>query len=48
MKFMTRKAVAHEVLNSERVQAELAVVANKVAKGSPRRARRPTSPCGHW
>jgi glycerol-3-phosphate O-acyltransferase len=33
MKFMTRNAVAHEVLNSERFQAELAVVANKVGKG---------------
>ena len=33
MKFMTRKALAQEVLNSERFQAELAVVANKVGKG---------------
>jgi glycerol-3-phosphate O-acyltransferase len=32
MMFMTRRAVVHEVLSSERFEAELAVVANKVGK----------------
>jgi hypothetical protein len=48
MALMSRRAIAHEVLNSKTFQAELAVVAEKAGKRLPTRARRRTLPSAPW